>query len=159
MWLSTQNFIPKSNFGGDKTAEVNSAAWWIDVYLHSKAEGRVILLTTIALASPNYSSNAEVKLADPAKHPSFFLNTDSAHISATHGRTQRCNSSCRNRGRGLMFAEYTPTRLHASAPITFQNSIHINSSTIRAVKRSCILWSQNTCWHTSVFFPAMPTKL
>lgn len=77
-----------------------------------------------------------MKLADPVKHLSFFLDTHSVHISATHGKTQRWYNSCRNRVRGIMFAEYIPTRLHASAAITFQNSIEINSLTMRAIKRS-----------------------
>lgn len=51
--------------------------------------GRVISASMIALTSPNYSSKAEVKLADPIKHLPFLLDAHSVHISAADSRTHR----------------------------------------------------------------------
>lgn len=66
---------------------------------------------------------------------SFSLNTGAVN-TLPHTANTALEEQPPLQGCGLVFAERTPTPSHASAAITFQNSIEINSLTTRAIKRS-----------------------
>lgn len=88
-----RNLIPRSNSGGDKNrvqccCRINRCLPSFKGRTHSR---RVISAITIALTSPNYSSNAEVKLADPVKHhllsPVLPLSLSLQHMAKHNGGT------------------------------------------------------------------------